>query len=163
MKLYKTNVINWIFYFFIFLLVLVVGVGISNRWFIYNINVTNSLNGHVYVIKKNESVKRGDYIGFSWKGDEFYKPGAIFVKIVSGVPGDEVTVKDREVFVNGVKIGIAKEKSETGIPLSPIKPTKLKEGEYFVSTPYPHGYDSRYERVGLISQNNVLGRAYEIF
>lgn len=163
MKKGKANIINWIFYFFIGIFIFAAAVAISNRWFIYSINVTHSLNGHVYVIKKNEAVKRGDYVGFSWKGDEFYKPGVTFIKIVTGVPGDEVEVKGREVFVNGVKIGTAKEKSERGVPLSPIKPTKLKEGEYFVSTPYPHGYDSRYERVGLISQNNVLGRAYEIF
>jgi conjugal transfer pilin signal peptidase TrbI len=163
MKLNRANIINYVFYFFIGLLVLAVVVAVSNRWFIYNINVTHSLNGHVYVIKKNELVNKGDYVGFAWKGDQFYKRGAIFVKIVTGVPGDVVTIKDREVFVNGVKIGRAKEKSETGVPLSPIEPTVLKEGQYFVSTPYPHGYDSRYARVGLISQKDVLGRAYEIF
>jgi conjugal transfer pilin signal peptidase TrbI len=39
----------------------------------------------------------------------------------------------------------------------------LKEGEYFVSTPSKDGYDSRYARVGLIKQNEILGKAYEIF
>lgn len=90
MKLNKTNTINAIFYFFIALGVVAVMVAISNRWFIYNINVTHSLNGLVYVIHKGEPVKKGNYVGFSWRGDQFYKPGSIFVKIVTGVPGDEV-------------------------------------------------------------------------
>ena len=163
MSLNKTFVINIFFYFLIAILICVLLIGFSNRWFIYSINMSNSLNGHVYAIKKNESVKKGDYVGFSWKGDRFYKEGVIFVKVVSGVPGDVVIVKNREVYVNNVKIGLAKTKSETGFPLEPIKPTKLKEGEYFVSTPFQHSYDSRYERVGLINQNSILGRAYEIF
>ncbi|QNX28736.1 S26 family signal peptidase (plasmid) [Acinetobacter seifertii] len=163
MKLNKTNVVNTIFYSFILLLVIAVMVAISNRWFIYNINVTHSLNGLVYVIHKGEKVEKGNYVGFRWKGDQFYKPGSIFVKIVSGVPGDEVTLKGRMVFVNDKFIGIAKEKSERGIPLEAIKPTVIKEGEIFVSTPAKDGYDSRYERVGLIKDKQILGKAYEIF
>lgn len=58
MKLNKTNTINAIFYFFIALGVVAVMVAISNRWFIYNINVTHSLNGLVYVIHKGEPVRK---------------------------------------------------------------------------------------------------------
>ncbi len=163
MKFNRTNIVNTIFYFFVALFIAAVMIAISNRWFIYNINVSHSLDGLVYVIHKDEQVKRGNYVGFSWRGDQFYKPGSIFVKIVTGVPGDVVSVNGREVFVNGKKIGIAKEKSERGIPLEPIKGTTLKEGEYFVSTPSKDGYDSRYARVGLIKQNEILGKAYEIF
>lgn len=163
MKLNKTNIVNAIFYFFICLLVVAVLIGISNRWLIYNINVTHSLNGLVYVIHKGETVKKGDYVGFSWKGDEFYKKGAIFVKVVTGVPGDVVTVIGRDVYVNDIKIGKAKERSETGMELEVIEPTVLKKDEYFVSTPYVHGYDSRYKRVGLINSKDILGKAYELY
>lgn len=163
MKLNRTNMLNATFGLFLVLLLVAVFVAISNRWFIYSINVTHSLNGTVYVIRKGEQVKKGDYVGFRWKGDQLYSSGATFVKIVSGVPGDNVSLDGRKVYVNGKFIGIAKEKSARGIPLEPIKPTIIKDGEIFVSTPAKDGYDSRYERVGLIKESAILGKAYELF
>ncbi|UNW11122.1 S26 family signal peptidase (plasmid) [Acinetobacter indicus] len=159
----KAKLINGIFYLFFSLLILAVGVAISNRWYTYSINVTHSLTGIVYVIKKNEPVAKGDYVGFRWRGDKFYSKDAIFVKVVKGVAGDVVTVKGNDVFINGEYVGTAKEKSARGLPLETIKPTVLKEGEYFVGTPNKDSYDSRYESVGTIKQKELIGRAYELF
>lgn len=71
MKLNKTNVVNTIFYSFILLLVIAVMVAISNRWFIYNINVTHSLNGLVYVIHKGEKGRKVITLVFAGKAISF--------------------------------------------------------------------------------------------
>ena len=147
----------------LFLFLGVIGLVASQRWFLYTWNLTESLPGHVYVIQKGAPVKRGDIIGFYWHGGATYPKGEIFLKLVRGVPGDGITVKGREVYVNNTLIGHAKDKSKAGIPLEVTHKLEVGQDELFVATPHRDSFDSRYEMVGNIKQSEVIGRAYEIF
>lgn len=143
--------------------ILACAVAVSNRWYSWHLNLSDSLNGHVYVVTRNGSVEKGDILGFRWKGDQYYAPGAVFIKIVVGVQGDRIETKGNQVFVNGELVAIAKNKTKTGDTLSIIQPQVIGKGQYFVATPSKDGYDSRYSQVGLVDEKRIMGKAYEVF
>ncbi|EGK46119.1 signal peptidase I [Acinetobacter baumannii 25691_7] len=122
------------------------------------------MSGKVYVIKKGEPVQKGDLVGFLWQGQIKYPKDVIFVKIVSGVEGDRIVVKDRDVFINDKYIGRAKKQSADGkLQLEVISSQVIPKNEIFVSTPHKDSLDSRYAKVGTINKQYILGKAYEIF
>src|SRR5436305_2104123 len=67
----------------------------------------------VYVDYFDRTLSRGDLVVYSFEGQAAERdyPGLAhqpFFKRVMGLPGDAVTVRDREVFVNGRPVGRAK-------------------------------------------------------
>lgn len=156
-----TQVLLVTMFIFLFLSLAMLG---CKKWFIFTINQTQSLKGHVYVIKKGEPVVKGDLVGFLWQGSVKYPKDAIFVKVVSGVENDHINVIGRNVFINKNLIGKAKEVSSDGkIKLDVIQPKVIGKNEIFVSTPHKDSLDSRYALVGTINKEIILGKAYEIF
>lgn len=129
------------------------------------INETHSLPGHVYIIKRGVLPKRGDLITFRlpMSGVKYYPPGYQFTKIAKGVAGDRVEYRGREVFINGEKIGIAKEYSQKGEPLELGFSGVIPPGHYFAWTPHKDSYDSRYRDIGLVSPEQVIGSAVPVF
>ena len=80
-----------------------------------------------------------------------------FAKYVAGMPGDVVARVDRRFFVNGRYVALAKSTSKRGEPLA-LGPTgTLPAGCYFVATPHPDGFDSRYAAIGWICAPRILG------
>lgn len=80
-----------------------------------------------------------------------------FAKYVTGLPGDVVTRVDRRFFVNGRYVVLAKPSSKRGELLA-LGPTgTLPAGCYFVATPHPDGFDSRYAAIGWICGPRILG------
>ena len=87
----------------------------------------------------------------------------LIIKIVAGMAGDVVTVKNNRVFINGSNMGLILPERRNGDKLTPISEGIIPEGKLFVFTPHPHSFDSRYEEMGLIDAVRVEGRAYAIF
>jgi conjugal transfer pilin signal peptidase TrbI len=143
----------------------ILALGIAASFFVsVSINVTESLPDHVYlVLKQSRALKRGDYVAFRHPGWGPYPPDAPFVKVVRGVPGDVVDSRDRDFYVNGTFVGRAKEKSRSGFPLAAGPTGVIPPGHYFVFTPHPDSFDSRYEATGLISERRITGRAIALF
>lgn len=135
----------------------------ASPWLELSINLTHSLPGRLYLIHKDQALKRGDLIAYRWRGGATYPRGAVFIKRVSGVPGDAVKRAGSAFFVAGHYIGVAKPVSAAGLPLQPAQEGSVAVGEYFVSTPHPDSLDSRYSLAGNVKQQEVIGRAYEIF
>ena len=87
----------------------------------------------------------------------------MIIKIVGGVAGDQVTVKNEKVYINDRLIGGLKSAFFNKKPVTPIKSMVIPKGKIFVYTPHPMSLDSRYEEMGLIDNSQILGRAYAIF
>lgn len=79
-----------------------------------------------------------------------------------GIPGDEVTREDNRFYINGEYIGTTKYRSRTGEPLRPGPIGVIPDGHYFVWTPHPDSYDSRYEDIGWISKDRIIGCAVRL-
>lgn len=131
------------------------------------INVSNSLDGVIYLIHKGELPQKGDLVAFRYRGGGPYAPGARFLKVVVGTEGSVVTAVDlgdgyKEYFVDGRSVGKAKPTSKEGMPLKHGPTGTLPEGRYFVSAPNPDSLDSRYELVGWVTKDQIIGRAWRI-
>lgn len=127
-------------------------------------NVSNSLPGTLFIVQKgNLEVHRGDLVAFQWEGADFYNKGSLFLKRIVGEQGDSVTEKQREFFVNGLSMGVAKEFSKTGKPLSVGKTGVIPEGEFYVAGDHKDSLDSRYAVTGWIHKRQIAGKAWRVF
>lgn len=137
--------------------------GISGKKIIYN--TTDSLDGYVYLLdKNNKEVTKGSLVAFTPPQNPLYE-NSRFLKQVWGVPGDTVEFKkDGTFYINNTYKGKAKSKSssEKPIKLAHAESGKIKDGEYFVATPHPDSFDSRYKYIGNINEKNIIGTARRI-
>ena len=136
---------------------------VIQHFFFFGINTTGSMHGRVYVVIRGTTPQLNDEVAFVWHNDAAYSKGSHFFKRIAGVPGDEIDVKDRKVYLNGKLIGEAKTHSRIGTLMEPIKPGVIPPGYYFVVGDHPDSLDSRYEITGLISAQQFIGKGYAIF
>lgn len=106
--------------------------------------------------------KRGDIILFTpppsaLLASHFGKEPKPFGKLVSAIPGDVVTRRDRDFFVKGHLVATAKPASRNGEPLALGPSGLVPAGCYFVTTPHKDGFDSRYAAIGWICRERILG------
>ncbi len=114
--------------------------------------------------------ERGDVIVFSFPNN----PKKEFIKRVIAVSGDEVEIKDSEVFVNGKSIAIEKNQSEIvekngshtykviwgndAAQLKKVSPLKVPQGQMFVlGDSRTKGQDSR--NWGFVFNSTIEGKA----
>ena len=142
----------------------IAGLIAFNSFFMLGIYISPSLPERAFLIHKREhSLARGDYVSFIWRGQKFFPSGIPFTKIVMGVPGDAVSFVDREVYINGKPIALAKFRSKHGEPLELGLTGVIPPGMYYVHGTHPDSLDSRYAVTGWIRADQVIGRAYPIF
>ncbi len=132
--------------------------------FTIGVNATPSLAYTLCIIAKGDlDLRRGDLAAFRWHGGGPYPKGAVFTKVLRGLPGDEVTRVGREFFVNGEPVGHAKLFSRGREPLVAGPTGVIPEGHYFVSGTHPDSLDSRYALTGWIPRRALIGKAYVVF
>jgi conjugal transfer pilin signal peptidase TrbI len=137
---------------------------VFQTFFKVGINVTNSLPQSAFLVTKfDQQLKRGDYLSFSWTGAYPYPMGVEFIKIVKGMPGDVVSYKGRDVFINGEYVATAKPFSQSRKALELGPSGVIPVGKFFVYATHPESLDSRYALTGFIDRTAVRGRAYPIF
>ncbi len=133
-------------------------------WYRLGINGTDSLPGLVYLVFNGELPnKRGDVIAFYPPSNRFYPERMFFVKKAMGLPGDSVTRQGQDFFINRRWVAMAKTRSNSGNSLAPGPEGIIPEGSWFVWTPHPDSYDSRYADIGWIPKDRVIGRAVRLF
>jgi conjugal transfer pilin signal peptidase TrbI len=114
-----------------------------------------------------QPLKRGDFVVYAFAGEaQHMYPGLQaqpFFKRIRGIPGDRVTVMDRQVLVNGTSAGFAKPYTFDGHPLEPIAETMIPPGYYYVQGTDPNSFDSRYRASGLVSAGQVIGKVIPLF
>jgi conjugal transfer pilin signal peptidase TrbI len=152
-----------------FLLPIVVAFSIDSvivsiqPWYWFKINRTPSVPGVLYLIKAQEPVVCGDTVVFEVSATNKFYPGEHWLKTLMGCPGDSISVKGRNVFINSTFAGSAKQFSKTGLPLSPSNQSGVIPNDYYYAwAPHPDSYDSRYASMGLVHRDQILGKAYRI-
>jgi conjugal transfer pilin signal peptidase TrbI len=129
----------------------------------FGLNASPSLPHRLFLIQKGEMPGRGDFVAFRWAGGGPYPAGVTFIKVLAGVPGDEVT-RDAEGFhVNGTSVGMPKPVSRQGQVLETGPTGRIPEGRYYVHAGHPDSLDSRYQLTGWIPASRIIGRAHALF
>lgn len=120
-----------------------------------------------YFEGRRDALKRGDYIIFSFDGEASRSyPGLHrqpFFKRIRGLPGDVVTVDNRVIAINGVPVGTAKTHTFDHRPLTPLSPTVIPPGSYYVEGTSADSFDSRYRESGLVRGDRILGTVIPLF
>lgn len=100
---------------------------------------------------------RGQIVVFKYPSD----PRRKFIKRVVGVPGDDVEIRDTEVFLNGQKL---QEVYINGPTYGDFGPVSVPAGHYFVlGDNRNNSDDSRFPDVGFVPRQNVVGRALVVY
>lgn len=126
------------------------------------INITQSLPNWAFWIDREKQPSRGDYVFFQVPPTplvraHFGERSQLFGKKIVGMPGDVVTRQGRAFLVNGRPVATAKARSRRGVPLA-LGPTGvIPPGHYFVATPHPDGFDSRYADIGWVPHRHIAG------
>lgn len=145
-----------------FMLVIAISYGLSRYVFI-GVNVSSSFPESLFIIYKNKSFKKNDFVAFRHKNSKFFSPNTIFVKKIVGVAGDTVYRVGEYMFVNNIRIGKMKLHSIKGLILRPGPVGRLPKNNYFVASPHQHSFDSRYAEMGWIKDNEIIGSAKPIY
>lgn len=144
------------------LVLALVSVWAFHRYFDVAVNLSDSLPGKVYLVLKWDVPGRGEVGQFRYSSDAFYRRGSRFLKLVAAVEGDTVAREGRQYTAGFTTIGVAKERSRAGIPLEPGPIGVLPAGKYFMYSPSPDSFDSRYAAVGWVDRAQIIGRAVRI-
>lgn len=132
-------------------------------------NVSGSLPYTMAIVNyRAQGIHRGDFVIYAFEGPaQVVFPGLHhqpFFKIVRGVAGDKVTVRDRHVFVNGEEVGFAKTHTNVKhLRLDPIAEMVIPPSYFYVQGTSPDSFDSRYSINGLVRADAVLGVVIPIF
>ena len=105
-----------------------------------------------------EEPKRGDIILFEYPVDE----KQIYIKRIIGMPGETVQIKDGYVYIDGERLLSDIYGNELiKDPQTAADPITLKENEYFVmGDNRNHSMDSRDPSVGVLTKEDLIGRAW---
>ena len=144
------------------LLALAAGLWFDSRYAL-GLNTTQSLPPSLFLIERNAMPAKGELVAFRWPGGGPYAKDSTFIKLIAGIPGDDVTKQDGEYFVNCRPVGRAKATSRQGNALQPGPTGTLPAHSYYVRAPHPDSLDSRYALTGWVSRTQIIGRAHALF
>ena len=127
-------------------------------------SMQDTLNPNDYVIMSRRAYagdrkpKRGDIIIFKSELQDENGKDKLLIKRVIGLPGDEVTIDDGKVYLNG------KEYKESyikdGYTPGSVNKLKVPEGQYFVmGDNRVVSIDSRYSEVSCVKKDAIKGKA----
>jgi conjugal transfer pilin signal peptidase TrbI len=127
------------------------------------INVSNSLPQHVFWVTHEKNLHVGDYAAFWPPPNKIYSSSQPFIKQVAGVAGDTVHISGNIFYVNHRYIGQTFSVSSKGLPLEKSKTGTISAQHYFMYSPHPRSFDSRYAEMGWIDKHRIIGRAVPLF
>jgi conjugal transfer pilin signal peptidase TrbI len=149
-----------------FALFTVAGFAFSHFYWL-RFTLTESMPYSLVMVEKTPpapgSLQRGDLVAWRWPGGLIYPEGAVFLKVVKGLPGDPVTTVGRDFYVNGEYLGRAKLFSRYGHTLEANQPGIVPAGTYYFYAPHRDSLDSRYAATGYVPHERILGKAYGLF
>lgn len=135
---------------------------IAHQYIGLGFNTSDSLKHHIFFLQKNKSLNSGDFVVFKKDSNNILSDDTQFVKQIAGVAGDVITHQAGKVFINNHEIGEIKHRTKSGKLLCPGYVGKIPEEFYFVYTPHPRSFDSRYSQMGLIHESEIIARAYPL-
>lgn len=143
--------------------VLIVVTIVFNAFFGFAVNVSNSLPYKVFLIDKISTPSVGNYISFKAPLNTGFPEDIIMTKQILAGPGDLVSKKDANFYINHKWVSKAKYYSRDGEALILGPEGKLKQNQYYVGAPHPDSLDSRYQKMGWIHREQIIAVAYPIF
>lgn len=128
----------------------------------FMINASESLPNWAFFVEKGGEVAKGKYVFFVPPSNalvrrHFGPDSGPFGKRVIGMPGDLVSHDGPWVLVNGVRVAHMKPRSRFGETLTPGPVGRVPEGCYYVGSPHPDGFDSRYAEIGFACRKQLIG------
>lgn len=128
----------------------------------FMINASESLPNWAFFVEKGGEVAKGKYVFFVPPNNalvrrHFGPDSGPFGKRVIGMPGDLVSHDGPWVLVNGVRVAHMKPRSRFGETLTPGPVGRVPEGCYYVGSPHPDGFDSRYAEIGFACRKQLIG------
>ena len=136
---------------------LLVGDCVLVNKFIYGVKIpfTND-----YFLNMNEP-ERGDVVVFEYP----LEPNTDFIKRIVGLPGDTLTMRDKVLYVNGIKAPepfVYYSYPGMTFPQDNFGPITIPEGEFFMMG--DHRDDSRDSREwGTVKRNALVGKAWRFY
>ncbi|HHV71704.1 MAG TPA: signal peptidase I [Clostridia bacterium] len=117
------------------------------------INIQDRILSNRFIYHFRE-IRRGEIVLF-YAPD---KPGMIYVKRVIGLPGDEVVIKDGNLFINGQEI----QEDYLNEPMrGDFGPYLVPEGHYFMLGDNRNSSnDSRFWDNKYVSKDKIIGKAF---
>lgn len=146
---------------FIVAMLVVAKAAISPYYDIY-INKSESLPGVVFILDGTKEPRCGDTVFYTMPKTDPYYGGRTMIKELRGCPGDVITVRDRNFYVNGIFAGRAKLASMSGSPLKEGKVGEIPADHFYVWAPHYDSYDSRYSLVGWLPRDHIIGKAIRV-
>ena len=124
---------------------------------------------HILVDKSAGSFARGDLAAFVFPGDVGKAHPRVFIKRIVGLPGDEVEIRDKRLFLNGRQIQEpyvihvdARTLPAANSPRDFFGPVTVPQDSYFMlGDNRDRSYDSRFW--GFVGRGKLLGRPLEIY
>jgi len=108
--------------------------------------------------------KNDEIFVFDVRNNPHFKSAEIqFIKHVGGFAGNQIKVREREVYVADRPIGFAKTHSRKGVPLTITEEQVIPEHKFFAYTPHEYSFDSRYKDIGLVDEKDIVGTALLTF
>ena len=105
----------------------------------------------------NEDPQRGDIVIFMFPDNE----KEYFIKRVIGLPGETVTVKQGQVYINDSDVPLDESDYIGTTPLGDFGPYKVPEGAYFMmGDNRNNSMDSRYWNHPYVYKDKILGKAW---
>ena len=106
-----------------------------------------------------DTIRRGDILGFhpgGRMGPSF--EGKLVVKLIGGVPGDELIVRNDVAYVNGQRIGPLDLLGRLGMPPGHFdRRVTVPNGSFLFIGSLPRSYDGRYW--GFVPRQNIVASA----
>ena len=102
-----------------------------------------------------DTPQHGDIVAFPFRGN----PSELYIKRIAGKPGDVIDFQNQRFVINGQEPDFDFEKVDIISQGDIYLPMTIGEDEYFVLGDNRNASkDSRYQSVGLICENEMLGR-----
>ncbi|GAA5143665.1 signal peptidase I [Thalassotalea piscium] len=110
---------------------------------------------------KSTDLGKGDLVAVNPdKYKDFYREGVTLLKVIAGVPGDEIFIADGKVFINGDFVSVYS--THESAKLNPFKEGKFKleDDQYWIAGSTSVSLDSRY--IGPVNLESIIGKGYAI-
>ena len=138
----------------------------------YIINPSKSLTREIYKTFPVETINKGDIVVFNIPNDikkmakereYILKDAQTLMKIVAATKDDMVTIKNDELFINGISWGKMAYKDSHLRKLNPKSEKELQpknDDEYLLLSKVKNSFDGRY--IGVVKRKDIIYRA-ELF
>lgn len=118
-------------------------------------------NDYIIMYKRayvKETPQRGDIVIFQSELTDEQGRDKLLIKRIIGLPGDVITIKNDQLYLNGSKY--EEDYIKDGITPGDIKDYVVPEGRYFtMGDNRVVSIDSRYDEVGCVALDAIQGRA----